>query len=305
VAGDGGYQAMGINSNLRQRMTNGRTIVAIGAYDAFSARIVEQAGFDAVYIGSYSTEAAMLGKPDLALMSKSDRLTIARNVAKAVSVPVIVDAEEGYGNAISVMDTVREFEQAGVAAIHLDDEALPSKCPFLPGIPHNQLIETDEMCGKIEAAIAARKNPDFLVIARSDVIGTVGREQYYGENLLEEVVRRSNAYAQAGADAIFVMALNTAELDYFAREIKAPLVGIFATAEPIAISEFEKREYAMVIGSLVGIYAAGKGLVAAMRKLRETRDWNAIQNELINDADFFNILGVDEYQKMYREYRIR
>jgi 2-methylisocitrate lyase-like PEP mutase family enzyme len=291
--------------NLRQRMTSGKTVVAIGAYDAFSARVVAQAGFDAVYIGSYATEAAMLGKPDLALMSKSDRLATARHVVKAVNVPVIVDAEEGYGNAISVMDTVREFERAGVAAIHLDDEALPSKCPFLPGIPFNQLIETDEMCGKIEAAIAARENPDFLIIARSDVIGTVGREQYYGENLLEEVVRRSNAYVQAGADAIFVMALNSAELDYFAREIKAPLVGIFATAEPIAISEFERREYAMVIGSLVGIYAAGKGLVAAMRKLRETRDWNEIQNELINDTEFFNILGVDEYQKMYRQYRIR
>lgn len=296
---------MNAASVLRQRFVSGSTVVAIGAYDAFSARIVEQAGFDAVYIGSYATEAAMLGKPDLALMSRTDRLATARHVAKAVSIPVIVDAEEGYGNAISVMDTVREFERAGVAAIHLDDEALPSKCPFLPGIPHNQLIETDEMCGKIEAAVAARENPDFMIIARSDVIGTVDRKTYYAENLLAEVVRRSNAYARAGADAIFVMALTAAELDYYAAEIKAPLVGIFATAEPLAITEFERRHYPLVIGSLVGIYAAGKGLVAAMQKLRETRDWNAIQDELINDAEFFDILGVDQYQKLYSQYRIR
>lgn len=289
---------------LRNKMRSGQTVVAIGAYDAFSARIVEQAGFEAVYIGSYATEAALLGKPDLALMSKSDRLTIARNVAKAVEIPVIVDAEEGYGNAISVMDTVRDFEAAGVAGIHIDDEALPSKCPFLPGIPHNELISTEEMCGKIEAAIAARSDPNFLIIARSDVIGTAPRDRYYQENLIEEVVRRSNAYAQAGADAIFVMALSADELAFFAREIKAPLVGIFATAEPLAIAEFEKRGYPLVIGSLVGIYAAGKGLVRAMEQLRQTRDWNAIQDELLTDQEFFDILNVDQYQKMYSRFRI-
>ena len=120
---------------LREGMKGPRTVVSIGAYDAFSALLVERAGFDSVYVGSYATEAASLGKPDLALMSKTERLWICRNVAKAVSIPVIADAEEGYGNAMSVMDTVRDFEAAGVAGIHLDDEALPSKCPFLPGIP--------------------------------------------------------------------------------------------------------------------------------------------------------------------------
>ena len=169
-------------AQLSKGMESGTTVVAIGAYDAFSARIVEKAGFDAVYVGSYATEAASLGKPDLALMSKTDRLAIARNIVKAVDVPVIVDAEEGYGNAISVMDTVRDFEDTGAAGIHLDDEALPSKCPFLPGIPQNELISTDEMCGKVEAAARAKTDPDFKIIVRSDVIGTVPREVYYGEN---------------------------------------------------------------------------------------------------------------------------
>jgi 2-methylisocitrate lyase-like PEP mutase family enzyme len=290
---------------LRAKMSSGRTAVAIGAYDAFSARIVEASGFDAVYVGSYATEAALLGKPDLALMSKTERLWIARNVCKAVSIPVIVDAEEGYGNAISVMDTVRDFEAAGAAGIHLDDETLPSKCPFLPGIPHNTLISTDEMCGKIEAAVKARTDPDFLIVARSDVIGTVPREEYYAGNKIKEVVERSNAYAAAGADAIFVMALNEDELGYFAREIRAPLVGIFATAEPLPIAAFEQAGYPLTIGSLVGIYAAGKGLVRAMRKLRETRDWNAIRDEMIDDQEFFQILGVEQYQSCYRDYRIQ
>lgn len=296
---------MNASAVLSEKMKSGKTAVAIGAYDAFSARIVEKAGFDAVYIGSYATEAASLGKPDLALMSKSDRLGIARNVAKAVSIPVIVDAEEGYGNAISVMDTVEDFEATGVAGIHLDDEALPSKCPFIPGIPQNELISVDEMCGKVEAAVRARTDPNFKIIVRSDVIGTVPREKYYRENMIEEVVRRSRAYAEAGADSIFVMALTEEEVQYFAREIKAPLCGIFATAEPLAISVFEEANYPLVIGSLVGIYAAGKGVLRAMKKLAETRDWNAITDEMLNDEEFFDILEVEQYQAHYKDFRIR
>lgn len=289
---------------LRAKMNGGRTAVAVGAYDAFSALLVEKTGFDAVYIGSYATEAAFLGKPDLALMSKNDRLAIARNVVKVVGIPVIVDAEEGYGNALSVMDTVRDFEAAGVAGIHLDDEDIPSKCPFISGIPPNQLISTDEMCGKIEAAVRTRQDPDFLIIARSDVIGTVPRERYYRENLLEEVVRRSNAYAEAGADAIFVMALTEEELRYFAEKIKAPLVGIFATVEPLPIAAFEKAGYRLTIGSLVGIYAAAWGLRAALEKLKRTGDWNAITDLMVNDREFFEILGLEKYQPWYKEFRI-
>ena len=289
---------------LREGMKGPRTVVSIGAYDAFSALLVERAGFDSVYVGSYATEAASLGKPDLALMSKTERLWICRNVAKAVSIPVIADAEEGYGNAMSVMDTVRDFEAAGVAGIHLDDEALPSKCPFLPGIPRNQLISTDEMCGKIEAAVEAKTDPDFVIIARTDVIGTVSREEYYRDNLIEEVVKRSKAYAEAGADAIFVMALTKEDLNYFAREIKAPLVGIFATAEPLPISDFQEAGCQISIGSLVGIYAAARGLVDALSRLKETGDWNAITDLMVDDREFFEILDLSQYLPGYSKYRI-
>ncbi len=293
-----------VTRTLREKMNSGKTVVAIGAYDAFSSLLVERAGFDAVYIGSYVTEASFQGKPDLALMGKTERLWIVRNAVKAVSIPVIADAEEGYGNAISVMETIQDFEATGAAGVHLDDETLPSKCPFLPGIPLNQLISTDEMCGKIEAAVKARSDPDFLIIARSDVIGTVGREQYYGENLMEEVVRRSNAYAEAGADAIFVMALNEDELKYFAQRISAPLVGIFATIEPLPIAAFERTGYQMTIGSIVGLYAAARGLVDALGKLKRTGDWNAITDQMVNDKEFFDILGIERYASDYKEFRI-
>ena len=279
---------------LREKMTSGKTVTSIGAIDAFSARLVEQVGFDSVYIGSFATEASMFGKPDLAMMSKNDRLATARNIAKAVKIPVICDAEEGWGTAINVMEAVRDLEATGVAGLHLDDEQLPSKCPFLPGIPRNQLISTDEMCGKIEAAVEAREDPDFMVIARTDVIGTVPLEEYYQKNKMEEVVERLNAYLAAGASAAFIMALTEEEVQFYRDRIDGPLVGIFATIEPLPISVFEKANYQMVIGSLVGIYAAAKGLLDAYTKLKETGDWNQIQDKLINDEQFFDI-GVLSY----------
>lgn len=123
--------------------------------------------------------------------------------------------------------------------------------------------------------------------------------------MIEQVVQRSNAYAEAGADAVFVMALTKKEIDYFADHITAPLVGIFATVEPFAIREFERAKYAVVIGSLVGIYAAGKGLLDAYTKLKETGDWNAIQDKLINDEQFFDIVGIKDYEEYYRNYRVQ
>jgi 2-methylisocitrate lyase-like PEP mutase family enzyme len=289
---------------LRQRIEAGELTVAIGAHDALSARLVERAGFDAVYVGSYATEAAFLGGPDLALMSKSDRLLIARNIVKAVSTPVIVDIEEGYGNAINVMDAVRDFEAAGVAAVHLDDEQLPSKCPFLPGIPGNDLVSTEEFTGKIRAARDARENPDFMIIARTDVIGSVPRDRYYAERRMEEVVRRSNAYLRAGADAAFIMALNREELEYFRAGIKGPLVGIFATVEPLPISDFRETGYQIVIGSLVSLYMAARGLVDGLRALKETGDWNAVQDRMIDDDEFFDIVGLTGYGSAYDRYGI-
>jgi 2,3-dimethylmalate lyase len=296
---------MKVTTRLKNLIDRGEMVVAIGAHDALSAVLVERAGFNAVYIGSYATEATFLGRPDLALMSKTERLMICRNIVKAVDLPVIADMEEGYGTAINVMDAIRDFEAAGLAGVHIDDEALPSKCPFLPGIPRNQLIGVEEMCGKIAAAREARQDPDFKIIVRSDVIGTVPLDTYYRERMIEQVVERSNAYCGAGADAIFVMALTVEELTYFRDRIRAPLVGIFATVEPLAIREFERAGYQMVIGSLVSLYMSARGLVDGLKALKESGDWNAVQGRMIDDREFFDIVGIQRYGPLYERYHIR
>ena len=291
-------------AKIRQSIANGDTMHVVGAHDALSALLIDQAGFDGVYVGSYSTSATFLGKPDMDLMSKTERMMIVRHIVKAVGVPVIIDMEEGYGNAISVADTIRDFEALGVAAVHLDDETMPSKCPVMQGIPPSQLLSVEEMCGKIRAAVDARRDPDLVIIARSDPIGTVSREEYYAQNLMEEAVRRSNAYAEAGADVIMIMGLNTDELTYFAEKVKAPLVGLYAPVEPIAFKEFKDRGYAMAIGTIATLYMYIKAMKDGLRELKDTEDWNAVTHRMIEDHEFFEIMGLEKYRQMFHDYAI-
>lgn len=288
--------------NLKNLMNGPEMVVAIGAHDALNARLVQKIGFNAIYIGSYSLEGTQKGEPDMDIMTKTEKLTVIRNIVNAVDIPVIADMEEGYGDVVNVIKAVEEFEQAGASAVHLDDQKIPSKCPFIPNLPKTELISVKEMCAKIKAATDTRSDPDFMVIVRSDVIGTVARDKYYSDNMIEEVVKRSNAYAGAGADAIFVMALTIEEVNYFAKNIHAPLVGIFAYMEPIAIKEFSKAGYKMTIGANLCMWMAAKGVMNGLKVLKETQDFNAIRKFLITDEEFYGTIDIDKYAKYYKKY---
>ena len=296
---------VGSHFGLRARIEAKEFVTAIGAHDALTARQVEVTGFDAVYVGSYSTEAAALAVPDLSLMSRDERLDIARHVVNAVSVPVIVDIEEGYGNAVAVAAAVRDFEAAGVSAVHLDDEVMPGKCPMLPRIPPNRLIDVAEMQGKIAAAVEARRSSDTLIIARSDVVATMDRTSYRTEGGVAEVIDRSNAYLAAGADVIFVMAFDEEDLRLYRREIAGPLVGVFAPAEPLPIKAFRDAGFEMTIGSLVSLYASIRGVAAALTRLRDTEDWNALSDLIATDAEFYELVGLEAVAEQFRKYGVR
>ena len=178
---------------LRKRLTEGPMIVAPGIYDAYGARFVEQAGFEAVYMTGNGVSASLLGRPDVGLVDLTLIANHAHRVAACVDIPLICDADTGYGNAVNVRHTVAEFEAAGVAAIHLEDQVAPKRCGHLPG--SRPVVEMEEHVGKIEAAIAARRDPDFIVIARTDAAAGLG---------LDEAIRRGKAYRKAGADVVFV-----------------------------------------------------------------------------------------------------
>ena len=176
---------------LRQLLAQKNILVAPGAHDALSAKIVAQAGFDAVYFTGYGQAASHLGGPDVGLMTMTEMVMRARNFAAAVDIPVIADGDTGFGNVINVIRTVREYEAAGVAAIQLEDQVAPKKCGHMTG---RQVVALEEMVGKIKAAVSARQDSDFVIIARTDARTNLG---------IEEALRRGKAFAEAGADVLF------------------------------------------------------------------------------------------------------
>src|SRR5688572_9443498 len=182
-----------VRTRLRARLQSGPLIVAPGIYDAFGARLVDQAGYEAVYMTGNGVSASLLGRPDVGLVDLTLFAQHAHRAAACVDIPLICDADTGYGNSVNVQHTVREFEAAGVAAIHIEDQVAPKRCGHLPG--SRPVIELDEAVGKIEAAVAARRDPDFIVIARTDAAAGMG---------LDEAIRRVQAFRKAGADVLFV-----------------------------------------------------------------------------------------------------
>jgi 2-methylisocitrate lyase-like PEP mutase family enzyme len=191
-------------------------LVVPGCYDALSAKVLERAGFPAVYMTGYGTSLALLGLPDAGLATMSEMHLNARYIANAVAVPVIADADNGYGNAINVMRTVREYIQTGVAGIHVEDQAIPKRCGHVAG---RRVIPIEEAVGKYRAAAAVRRDldPDFVLIARTDARGAHGGS-------LDEAIRRANAYLEAGADLAFVEGPTSVdEIRRVCREVRGPV----------------------------------------------------------------------------------
>jgi 2,3-dimethylmalate lyase len=182
-------------ARLRELLAGDEVVVAPGAYDALTARLVEQAGFDAVYLTGYGATASLLGRPDVGLLSMSEMADQARRFVQAVAVPVIADADNGYGGPLNVVRTVREYAAAGVAAMHVEDQVVPKRCGHMEG---KRVVPVGEMVEKVHAMVEARGDGDLVLIARSDARAPEG---------LDSALERVGAYLQAGADLIFIDAL--------------------------------------------------------------------------------------------------
>lgn len=199
-------------AQLRSLLRGEQILLAPGAYDGLGAKLIEKAGFPLVY-ASGGAIARSVGLPDLGLISFSEALQRIKEIVRATSLPVIVDADTGYGGALNVIRTVQEFEEAGVAGLHIEDQIFPKRCGHYEG---QSLIPIEEMAGKIEAAVDARRDPATLIIGRTDARSAFG---------LDEALARARVFIEAGADAIFVEALTSLEeIEIIGREIKAPLV---------------------------------------------------------------------------------
>jgi 2-methylisocitrate lyase-like PEP mutase family enzyme len=206
---------MRATTRLRQLLRT-TPLLLPGCYDALSAKVLERTGFPAVYMTGYGTSLALLGLPDAGLATMTEMHLNARYIANAVSVPVVADADNGYGNAINVIRTVREYIQTGVAGIHIEDQAIPKRCGHVAG---RRVIPLEEAVGKYRAADAVRRDldPDFVLIARTDARGAHGGS-------LDEAIRRANAYLEAGADMAFVEGpTGLAEIQRVCREVRGPV----------------------------------------------------------------------------------
>jgi carboxyvinyl-carboxyphosphonate phosphorylmutase len=253
---------MRMTTRLRTLLAEPGILVAPGAYDGFSARLVEAAGFRAVYMTGAGTAASHLGQPDLGLTTLTEMAVHAAHLASCLTVPLVADADTGYGNALNVVRTVREYERAGVAGLHLEDQVAPKKCGHIAG---KQVIPAREFADKIRAATEYRTDPDLVVIARTDARAVTG---------LDDAIERANLYAEAGADMIFLEAPQSAEeMARVARDVKAPLLANMVPGgktPSLTVAELERLGYKLVIFPAVCMAAAVTAMESALARLGQT-----------------------------------
>jgi len=287
-----------VRQKFRERLKKNAVVIAPGIYDAYGARLVEQAGFEAVYMTGNGVSASVLGRPDVGLADLTLMTGHAHRIAACVDIPLISDADTGYGNAVNVRHTVREFEAAGVAAIHLEDQMSPKRCGQLPGA--RPVIEFAEAVGKIEAAAAARRDPDFVIIARTDAAEAHG---------LDEAIRRGNAFHKAGADVIFVeMKAGPTVLEDFRRvtgEVGAPcLVNMGAGGR---LDELD-AEGLTRLGLRIAIYpglaraAAGYAIREALKGLKRDGNLQAMRGRMLGLRDYNDALKLAEIEEWEKKY---
>ena len=270
---------------LRELLAGPAPVLAPGAYDALSARLVEQAGFDAVYMTGFGTSAALLGRPDIGLLTGSEMADNARRLVQAVGVPVIADADTGYGNALNVVRTVRDYEQAGVAALQLEDQVAPKRCGHRSG---KAVIDVAEAVAKVRAAVAARTDPDLLVIARTDVAQVEG---------IDAAVDRAQRFADAGADVLFVEAPRTAaDVEAVATRLAGyPLLFNWVEGgqtEGLTLQAVADMGFRLVIFPISTLLAATAGMRGVLETLRADSTTETYPGPMQSFPDFLDTIGL-------------
>jgi len=277
---------------LRELIAQG-TVVLPGAFNALTAMQIERAGFDAVYVSGAGIAAAR-GLPDIGLLSMAEVVADAGAIARSVAIPALADADTGYGPPLSVMRTVEAFEQAGLAGLHLEDQENPKKCGHLPD---KRLVAVAEMARKIGAAAQARRDRDFLIVARTDARAVEG---------LDGAVKRARAYVEAGADAIFPEALESAEeFKAFAQALKKDRVAVplvanmteFGKTPYLTIKEFEALGYRLVLFPITALRVATQAIEAMLEELKAFGTQRQSLDKMQTRQQLYELLRYAEYEK--------
>jgi len=278
-------------TQLRKLIDQGKIVVAPGVFDALGARIVERAGFQAVSITGNGVSAALLGKPDVGLLTMTEIVEQGHRIASAVDIPVVADADTGYGSALNVIRTVQEFEAAGIAGIAIEDQEAPKRCGHMAGA--RRLISTEEMVGKLEAAIWARKDPDFIIMARTDAAKTEG---------LEAAIKRGRAYADAGADIINVHTTGGREpLKAIGEGLNMPLkvnMDEAGEASLVPLGELEAMGYRLATYPGTLRYTVVWAAMKALAELKASGSTNSARDRMVSFQEYNEILGLPAIQQL-------
>lgn len=284
-------------TRLKNLLIPGKPLMCPGAYDALSAKCIERAGFQAIQVTGFGVAGAMLGVPDVAILSLSQMVEATRNICRAVDIPVMADGDTGFGNAVNVYHTVRFFEEAGAAGINLEDQVFPKRCGHMDG---KMVVDAEEMVGKIRAAVDARQDPDFIINARTDA-GTM-----YG---IDEAIRRGKMYAEAGADMIFLEAPKIDQIDDLKRAVKE--IGIRCSigivhggkAPILSYDEYCDLGVARISFPVAPIAACLHGVQEAMNRLYQNRTFVEGDEAFYSTfKEYTNFVGLPEVREMEKKY---
>jgi methylisocitrate lyase len=280
--------------NLKSMLKSKKPLVIPGVYDALGAKIAQKVGFDAMFQTGYGTSATLFGMPDFGFIGATETVDNARRICRAVSVPVIVDADTGYGNALSVWKLVKELESAGAAGIFLEDQKWPKRCGHMQG---KEIVPQEEYTEKLSAAIDARENKDFIIVARTDARATEG---------LDAAIERGKQNKKTGADAVFVEAPKSLdEMKRIGKEINAPLVAnmIEGGATPLSSAEtLNKMGFKIILYPLSVLYANTFATMNILKELKKSGETTKYKQKVVNFDQFNDLVELSKFRKMEKKY---
>lgn len=279
---------------LRRLLSAGTIVQAPGAYDGLSARLVERAGFPALYMTGFGATASRLGQPDIGLLTQTEMTSHARDMVRAVGIPVVADADTGYGGPSNIERTVREYLQAGVAAIHLEDQVAPKRCGQMAGI---RLIDAAENARRLRCALQARGDAPMLVIGRTDALPAAG---------IDEAVARAQRYQDAGVDLVFVDGIKTvAEVEAVAHRVPGPKVVSIVDGTPavaLTAAQLQAMGFGLVLYAITALFCAARAVQEALAALHGAGTPGALARPGLSYAAFADAVGLPHHQQLDEQF---
>lgn len=284
-----------IRASLKEKLKENRKIIVIpGVYDALSAKIAEKEGFEAIFQTGYGSSAALLGMPDYGFLNAGETTDNARRIIRAVNIPVIVDVDTGYGNPLTVWRLVKDLQKIGAAGIFLEDQVWPKRCGHMAG---KEIVSEEIYLQKLNAAIDARENKDFIIVARTDARAPMG---------LDQAITRGKAYKNAGADVIFIEAPQSIEeLRIISEKVDAPLVANMiedGITPYISAKELEKIGFKIALFPLSSLFASTYAMKKVFSELKEKGTVRDLKKDMVSFNDFNDLVDLGFYKKIEEKY---